>query len=259
MPRLKDLGKVKDAFLIELKNIEPGENVRECFETVPMLANSLVLEGQLTPIEVRLYNCHAVITDGERRYKAAIYANENLGANIEALWCVAEPKGVTTIDRIFRQLVHNDEVEKLRPIDRARAYKRLVEEYNLNASEIAKRVGRSRQHISDMLALLEAPEDIQDAVEKGAISSTAAVKTAKARKEIQDEVREKLEAGGHVNVKDLEVDEDGLPKTISASKIRDYIKIVERRMKKCDQRATEYARWESIKYGMEICLGMHEL
>jgi ParB family chromosome partitioning protein len=67
-------------------------------------------------------------------------------------------------------IIENIQREDLNPVDRARAFQRLVDEFGFKHIEIAKKVGKSREYVSNSLRLLALPAEILDAVSQGKIS-----------------------------------------------------------------------------------------
>lgn len=67
-------------------------------------------------------------------------------------------------------IIENIQREDLNPVDRARAFQRLVDEFGFKHAEIGKKVGKSREYVSNSLRLLALPEDILTALSMGKIS-----------------------------------------------------------------------------------------
>ena len=72
--------------------------------------------------------------------------------------------------RLELAIIENLQREDLNPIDRARAFKRLIDEFSMTHSEVAQRMSRSREYISNSLRLLTLPEDMVQAVIDNKIS-----------------------------------------------------------------------------------------
>ena len=72
--------------------------------------------------------------------------------------------------RLELAIIENLQREDLNPIDRARAFKRLIDEFTMTHTEVAHRMSRSREYISNSLRLLTLPEDMVQAVVDGKIS-----------------------------------------------------------------------------------------
>lgn len=261
--RLRDLGKVKDAFLIPLSKLIPGssigDNVREDFSCVPERANSLILDGQLEPIEVRMADDkeHAIITDGECRYRGALYANETLDAGIEALWCVAEKTGTTASERMFRQINHNQQRANLKPVELAKSFRRLIDEHSISVVDIAKRLDKTDQWVYDHLRLLNAPEEIKRAVETERISKTAAVKASRGTEEQKKAITEKIESGAKVTVKEVEITQKGRMSQIPASHIDNLIKFCIEKVKSSEEH--ESHNWEFGIIILRCALGIEKI
>src|SRR3989338_9936471 len=67
-------------------------------------------------------------------------------------------------------IVENVQREELNPIERALAYKRLIDEFGLGTNEVAKRVGKSAPTVSNTIRLLSLPDAIKDALAAGVIT-----------------------------------------------------------------------------------------
>lgn len=162
-------------FWIEIEKIEPNPfQPRREFseEALSGLANSIREHGVLQPalvikreIETPLgLEVRYQLIAGERRWRAAKIAGlSQMPAVIR--------RGVPD-DRIKLELalIENVQREDLNPMEKARAYKRLIEEFNLIQREIAARVGKSRENIANILRLLTLPQEVQQAVTDGRIS-----------------------------------------------------------------------------------------
>ena len=130
------------------------------------LAESIKSVGLIEPIIVRknkeAENQYFVVA-GERRLRAIKHLGEITikGVIIEA----DEEKNFTIA------LIENIQRENLDPIEEAKAYKVLVNKFKLKQNEIAGRVGKERASVANALRLLNLPEDIQEAVSEGQIST----------------------------------------------------------------------------------------
>jgi len=126
------------------------------------LVQSIEQKGILQPIIVRRAEGGYEIIAGERRWRAAC----ELGmTSIPAL-----VKEVTDEEVLELALIENIQREDLNPIDRASAYKRLMEEFKLNQEEVAARVGQNRSTVANYLRLLELAPVIQEGISSGKIS-----------------------------------------------------------------------------------------
>lgn len=200
----------KDVYKIPIEKIRivEGRNIRfEDFGDLQMLSLQLIAEGQIEPILGRCVKDEGgeewfEIVDGERRYRAAKIAIKDHGWKTTTLNCVSESKEATDITRVITMLLAN-ESKPLTPIERATAYKRLVDS-GVTAKEISLKMGCTQASIRDMLLLISAPETIQKAVRDHKMSTTAGVNAAKATPERQARIMEKAERGEQVRVKDTQ-------------------------------------------------------
>ncbi len=122
-------------------------------EAAAGLAASIRLQGVLQPIVVRgrLEGGFELIA-GERRWRAAQAAGM---PTLPALVRDVEDK-----DSLLLGLVENVAREQLSPVEEARAYASLVDEFELSLGDVAERVGRSKSGVSNRLRLLELPEEV---------------------------------------------------------------------------------------------------
>lgn len=125
-------------------------------EALKELSDSIKEHGVFQPIIVKKSIKGYNIIAGERRAKASIMA------------------GKTTIPAIIRDfsdeemmqvaLLENLQREDLTAIEEAKAYKSIIEELKLTQEDLAKKLGKSRSHITNMLGLLRLPLNVQDMV-----------------------------------------------------------------------------------------------
>ncbi len=139
---------------------QPRKNFDE--ESLKELASSIKEHGVFQPIIAKKSIKGYEIVAGERRVKASQIA------------------GLTTIPAIVKEfsdeemmeiaLLENLQRENLSALEEAEAYNSLKEKLNLTQEELAKKVGKSRSHITNMLGLLTLPSEIKDEVIKGEIT-----------------------------------------------------------------------------------------
>jgi ParB family transcriptional regulator, chromosome partitioning protein len=139
------------------------------------LAESIRERGVLQPIRVRWDEAsdRYVVVVGERRYRAAGLAGR------EAIPCVVMTGQASPEDILEDQLVENALRMDLKPIEKARSYKRLLDARGLTQRQLAERLHVSQTSISQALALLNLPGPIQESVEAGRIAPEAAYHLAK--------------------------------------------------------------------------------
>lgn len=125
------------------------------------LASSIRRHGVLQPVVVSRSGDGFELVAGHRRVLASRAAGKT---TIPAV--VREDVS----DRLELALVENLQRSDLNAIETARAYKLLMETYDLTQEQLAERVGKSRSHVANMLRALAAPQVLQDAVLDGKIS-----------------------------------------------------------------------------------------
>jgi ParB family chromosome partitioning protein len=130
------------------------------------LATSIKANGIIQPIVVRRVGDGYRIIAGERRWRAARRAGL---ARVPVV--VKDVSGEAADQRVLQMaLVENIQRDDLNPIDEAKAYRRLADEFTLTQDAIASAVGKDRATVANTLRLLKLPRDVQDMVAGGAIS-----------------------------------------------------------------------------------------
>lgn len=126
------------------------------------LVESIREQGILEPIVVAKTPAGYQIIAGERRWRAA----KVLGlADVPVVVKETTPQGMLEMS-----IVENVQREDLNPIEKALAYKRLIDEFGLGTTEVAKRVGKSVPAVSNTIRLLSLPDAIKDALVAGVIT-----------------------------------------------------------------------------------------
>lgn len=131
-------------------------------ESLTDLVASISEHGVLEPLVVAKTPAGYQIIAGERRWRAAKIAGKKTVPVVV--------KETTTRGMLELAIVENVQREDLNPIERGQAFKRLVEEFGLPISEIAKRIGKSESYVSNAIRLLGLPDAIKDGLISGAIS-----------------------------------------------------------------------------------------
>lgn len=188
-----------DAMQIRLDDIheEPGFNLRsegpDLEASIDALATHIKAGGMYPPLEVRPRPEGGVfLVDGHRRRRALIRVRDS-GEPIE--WIrIAQFTG-NDADRVAR-VITSAEGRNLSQIEIARGYARL-RAFGLSASEIAAKVGKSRQHVEQLMLLHEAPMRVQRMVESGQVSAKVAIETQRRHGDSSAEVLEKQVARAH--------------------------------------------------------------
>jgi ParB family chromosome partitioning protein len=132
-------------------------------EATTGLASSIKQEGLLQPVVVRPRQAGGYeLIAGERRWRAAREAGIEV---LPALVRQADDR-----DTLLLALVENVAREQLSPVEEARAYAALVDEFELSLGDVAERVGRSKSSVSNRLRLLELPEEVLWMVARGELT-----------------------------------------------------------------------------------------
>lgn len=163
-------------FWIETEKIKPNPfQPRKEFDEARLkdLASSIRQYGILQPLVVTRKEVYREdgsmfveyeLISGERRLRASKIAGLT---QVPALIRTGEQN-----DRVKLELaiIENLQREDLNPIDRAKSFKQLVDQFNLKHTEIAEKIGKSREYVSNSLRLLQMPQVMQDALAEGKIS-----------------------------------------------------------------------------------------
>ena len=132
-------------------------------ETLVALADSLRQRGVLQPVLVRpVAGGTYELIAGERRWRAAQLAD------LDTVPAMVRPHD--DAESLELALIENMAREDLNPLEEARAVAALVEELGLSKEEVGRRVGRSRVAISNLLRLLELPDEALALIENGTLS-----------------------------------------------------------------------------------------
>lgn len=131
-------------------------------EGLEELASSIGAFGVLQPLIVRRVDDRYQIMAGERRWRAA------QRAGLEVVPCVV--RGFSDEQSLQVALIENLQREDINPVEAARAYRVLIENFHLTQAEIAERVGKSRAAIANCLRLLNLPELVQSSIIEGRIT-----------------------------------------------------------------------------------------
>lgn len=131
-------------------------------ESLVDLVDSIREHGILEPLVVAKTPAGYQIIAGERRWRAAKIVGLK---DVPVIIKETSPRGMLEM-----AIVENVQRVDLNPIERARAFQRLVDEFVLPTSEIAKRIGKSQSYVSNSLRLLTLPDAIKDGILSGIIT-----------------------------------------------------------------------------------------
>ena len=151
---------------IAIELIAPNPNQpRKRFDDAALaaLATSLAERGVLQPILVRpLPGARYELVAGERRWRAAQLAG------LDVVPAIVERRD--DAQSLEAAIVENMAREDLNPVEEARAVAALVEELGLTREEVGRRVGRSRVAVSNLLRILDLPDDVLERLGRGELS-----------------------------------------------------------------------------------------
>ena len=151
---------VSEQIRLPLEQIRPNPyQPRKIFEPEALaeLAQSISEHGVFQPILVKKSSVHGYeLIAGERRLRASKLAGQS---DIPAIIVDFDDQQMMEIS-----LLENIQREDLNAIEEAKAYERLIQSMNYTQEQLAKRVGKSREHITNTLRLLKLPETVQQAV-----------------------------------------------------------------------------------------------
>lgn len=131
-------------------------------ESLVDLVDSIREHGILEPLVVAKTPAGYQIIAGERRWRAAKLAGLT---HVPAIIRETSPKGMLEM-----ALVENVQRVDLNPLDRAKGFERLMNEFGLTTSEIAVRIGKSVAYVSNSIRLLTLPDALKDGLLSGLIS-----------------------------------------------------------------------------------------
>jgi ParB family transcriptional regulator, chromosome partitioning protein len=163
-------------FFIEVEKIKPNPyQPRREFDPARLneLADSIRMYGVLQPLVVTrrefIKDDGGLATDyeliaGERRLRASKLAGLR---EVPALIRATQDDEKTKLELA---IIENLQREDLNPIDRARAFHQLAQEFGFKHNEIAKKIGRSREYVSNTIRMLALPEEILNALSEKKIS-----------------------------------------------------------------------------------------
>lgn len=151
---------------IALELIRPNPyQPRKTFEEERLndLASSIQQHGILQPIVLRQTVQGYYIVVGERRFRAS-----QLAGLTEVPAIIKE---LSDEDMMELAIIENLQREDLNAIEEAESYKKMMTDLNITQQEVARRLGKSRPYIANILRLLQLPKNVAQMVQQGALSS----------------------------------------------------------------------------------------
>ncbi len=222
----------EEIFELEITALRPNPyQPRKHFDESALndLASSIAEHGIFQPLIVKKSVKGYEIVAGERRFRAASMA------------------GLTTVPVVVREfsdqqmmeiaLLENLQRENLNGIEEAKAYELMLDKLKITQSDLSKRVGKSRTHITNTLGILRLPDDVQQYVVEGKISTAHARILSKFddEKEIRKIMKNIVDGG--LSVRDVEKirSEKTKPET---QKVKD-VHVLEVENKLCEKLSTK--------------------
>jgi len=150
-----------DIDLIEPSPYQPRTHFRE--EALAELAQSIRASGIIQPLVLRRVGSRFQLLAGERRWRAAQRAGLN---RVPAVIREVSDEAALEIT-----LVENIQREDLNPIEEARAFERLINEFHLTQEEVAAKTGKDRATIGNATRLLRLEKPILELIEDGSLSA----------------------------------------------------------------------------------------
>ncbi len=150
-----------DIDLIDRSPYQPRTRFRE--EALEELARSIRSSGIIQPLILRPHGARYQLIAGERRWRAAQRAG--LPRVPAIVRDVSEPQALEIT------LVENIQREDLNAIEQARAFERLITQFQLTQENVAERTGKDRTTVANALRLLKLEKPLQDLIEEGRISA----------------------------------------------------------------------------------------
>jgi ParB family transcriptional regulator, chromosome partitioning protein len=162
MPQVREAS--PNEVLIDSIDPNPYQTRRRINEqALEELAESIRASGVVQPVVLRAAaNGRFQIVAGERRWLASKRAGRNTIPAIVRQISNEQAMEITIIENLQR--------EDLNPIEQAHAFERLSREFGLTQEQIATRTGKDRTSIANFIRLLKLPEEVQSAMEEGALS-----------------------------------------------------------------------------------------
>ena len=145
---------------IRANNVNP----RQTFDHAPMeeLVASIKKHGILQPLIATKDGVGYQLVAGERRLRAAKIAG------LKTVPLIV--REASELERLELALIENIQRQDLNPIEEARAYRQLMDEFGLTQEEVGIRLGKPRPTVANMLRLLDLPEEMQKALSDGRVS-----------------------------------------------------------------------------------------
>ena len=223
----KSSSKDKDVVLIPIKDIRKNPyQPRKSFdqEALNELSESIKNHGIFNPIIVRKSLSGYDLIAGERRLRASKLAGLN---EIPCIVVEIDDKGMMEVS-----LLENIQREDLNIVEEARGYNQLIDKLDYTQEDLAKRVGKSRSHITNILRILKLPNSILNLLEENKITfGHARALLNVENKDYQEELAKKIVKEG-LSVRQVESLSKIKPKTKNGKLTNPYLEDVRKTLER---------------------------
>lgn len=193
--------RLMNAAAIEVNRITTDPQHREQFDedSINRLAESIKEHGQLQPIRVRWDDDRQsyVVIAGERRLRAIKQAE------LSHIDCIVVDEPLTDDDVLTQQIIENCQREDLQPIERAKAFRALMDRQGWDGKRLAAEMKISEGTVSNALKLLTLDEDTQARLDAGQLKPTVAIQNTRQARSAKRRARPytaTISAGNRVTV-----------------------------------------------------------
>lgn len=229
-------------FWIEVERIKPNPfQPRREFDDAKLavLADSIRQYGVLQPLVVTRQEVtredgglavEYELIAGERRWRASRLAG------LQQVPAIIRAEADNDQTKLELAIIENLQREDLNPVDRARAFQQLIDQFNLKHIQIARKIGKSREYVSNSVRLLALPEEVINALVAGEITEghTRPILMLSDRPEEQKTLFQEIKIK-RLNVREAE----GIARRIAFDRARKKERIIDPDIVELEQRLTE--------------------
>jgi len=150
---------------IDIDAIKPNKSQpRMSFDedAIQSLADSIANHGVLQPVMLKQSKQGYELVAGERRWRAA------RKAGLKEIPAIV--RDLNEEENALFAIVENMQREDLNPMEEARAYRKIIDDFGMTQEAVARQVGKSRPYIANVLRILKLPDEIQELMENGELT-----------------------------------------------------------------------------------------
>jgi ParB family chromosome partitioning protein len=259
--RFKDLGTMVNAVMIAVDKIDPDpDQPRKNFDEayIENLGVSLQL-GQIHALLVRKTDTdRVIIISGENRWKAARLKG------IEKLLCIQHvPDKSKTPERQHAEIgllqLAANSTKPLTGKEIINKIRDIVDKDGVTVREVAEKTGYKESWIKARLSLSKAPVEVQEVVESGNLSRTAAAETARAPEAARKRIVDRARAGHRVKVREVQKEISGHARAVSATHVEKLIKVACGNCKLSAETPKIVDKWDFAVHVLQCVLGIEEM